>query len=71
MIIPLLQIIVSAGLVFLIILQERSGGMSGLLGGGDGGGFYQTRRGFQKLAFYLTIACTVAFIGLAVAELVL
>ena len=51
MIIAIIQIILSALIITLILLQERSSGMSGLLGG-DGGGYYQARRGMEKLVFY-------------------
>jgi len=47
------QIIVSILLIALILLQERSSGLSGILGGG-GEGFYQTRRGLEKIIFGAT-----------------
>ena len=68
-IIPVLQIIVAVLIVALILLQERSAGMSGLLGG-DGGGFYQARRGVEKIVFISTVALSVAFVALAIIELV-
>jgi protein translocase SecG subunit len=68
MLIPLLQIIVSIALIVLVLLQERSSGLSGLLGG-DGGGFYQARRGAERVVFQATIALTAVFIGLAVFQL--
>jgi len=64
----LLQVIVSVAIVILILLQERSGGFSGLVGGGDGS-VYQTRRGLEKGAFYSTIVLSVVFVGLAVYQL--
>ncbi|MEK9180236.1 MAG: preprotein translocase subunit SecG [Patescibacteria group bacterium] len=70
MIISIAQIVTAVLIVILILLQERSAGISGLLGGGDSGGFYQTRRGLEKIIFYSTIALIVIFIGLAVYELV-
>lgn len=69
MIIPILQIAVSVILVALILLQERSAGISGLLGGGDTGGVYQTRRGLERIIFAATIVCAVIFAGLAVWQL--
>ena len=65
MIITILQIIVSVALITLIILQERSGGMSGLFGG-EGGGVYQTRRGMEKIFFTGTIILAMVFVGLAI-----
>lgn len=69
MIIPVLQIIIAVLIVVLILLQERSAGLSGLLGGGDMGGFYQTRRGLEKIIFTATITLVIVFVALAVVEL--
>ena len=64
------QLIVSILLIALILLQERSSGMSGIFGGGEGG-FYQTRRGLEKAVFIGTIVLTIAFAALAITDLVL
>lgn len=66
--IAITQIILSVLIIALILLQERSSGMSGLLGG-DSGGFYQARRGAEKAVFYGTIILAVAFVALAVFQL--
>jgi preprotein translocase subunit SecG len=70
MIIAIIQIILSIAIIVLILLQERSSGMSGLLGG-DGGGFYQARRGMEKMVFYLTIVLAIVFVLLAIYQLFL
>ncbi|MBM3256811.1 MAG: preprotein translocase subunit SecG [Candidatus Liptonbacteria bacterium] len=67
-IISLIQVLISLAIIGLILLQERSGGMSGLMGGGEGS-VYQTRRGLEKGAFYATIVLCVLFVGLAVYQL--
>jgi len=67
--IAIIQIILSVLIIALILLQERSSGMSGLLGG-DSGGFYQARRGMEKGIFYATIILTVTFVALAIYQLV-
>lgn len=67
--IPLIQIILAVAIIVLILLQERSSGISGLLGG-EGGGYYQARRGMEKIIFYATIALIIIFAGLAVYQLV-
>ncbi|OGY99860.1 MAG: preprotein translocase subunit SecG [Candidatus Liptonbacteria bacterium RIFCSPLOWO2_01_FULL_52_25] len=69
MLIPIAQIVTAAFLVALILLQERSAGLSGLFGG-ESSGFYQTRRGLEKIIFYATIALTVLFIALAMFQLI-
>lgn len=65
----IIQIILSIVIITLILLQQRSAGMSGLLGG-DGGGVYQTRRGMEKSAFYGTIVLSILFVALALYQLV-
>ena len=65
----ILQIIVSIAIIALILLQERSAGLSGISGGG-GGGFYQTRRGFERIIFGSTIVLAILFVVLALAQLV-
>ncbi len=68
---PIAQITVTVLLIVFILLQEKSSGLSGLLGGGTEGGFYQTRRGLEKFVFYGTIVLAIAFAGLALAGLML
>ena len=67
-VISIIQIVLAALIVTLILLQERSSGISGLLGG-DGGTFYQARRGMEKVIFYATIVLIVVFIGVALYRL--
>ncbi len=68
MLIPIVQIIVSILLVILILLQERSAGLSGIFGG-ETGGVYQTRRGLERVIFYGTIVLAAVFVILAVIKL--
>lgn len=63
-----IQIILAIAIITLILLQERSSGMSGLLGG-DGIGFYQARRGAEKIIFYATIVLIVVFVAVAIYSL--
>lgn len=66
-IISIAQIVVSVLLIALILLQERSTGLSGIFGGE--GGVYQTRRGMERFFFGATILLAVVFAALAVANL--
>jgi protein translocase SecG subunit len=68
--IAVIQIILAVIIIGLILLQERSTGMSGLFGGGSGANYYQTRRGMEKFVFIGTIVAAVVFVALAVWQLV-
>ena len=58
-ILPYIQIILSIILITAILLQQSDAGVGGVLGGGDGGGLYHTRRGFEKFLFVLTIVIAI------------
>lgn len=58
-------------LIIFILLQERTSGLSGVLGGDSEGGFYQTRRGLEKIIFSGTIVLALVFAVLALLGLVL
>jgi protein translocase SecG subunit len=64
MYISIVQIVISVILIVLILIQERSGGLSGIFGGA-GTEFYARRRGLERLAFYATIVLIVVFAGLS------
>lgn len=64
------QIVVSLILIVLVLLQERSAGMSGIFGG-DGGGIYQTRRGLERIALGSTVVFAIVFAAISIAQLVL
>ncbi len=68
MVIAIIQILISIVIIVLILLQERSAGLSGIFGG-EGGGFYQTRRGLEKAVFYATIVLSIVFVALAVYQI--
>lgn len=65
----ILQVIVSVIIIVLILVQERSSGLSGAFGGGSATP-YQTRRGMEKGIFAATIISAVVFLALAVINLV-
>ena len=64
------QIIISAVVIVLVLLQERSSGLSGVFGGSESGA-YQTRRGLEKIIFVSTVILTVAFAALSLINLIL
>jgi len=55
----IVQIILSAVLIVLVILQSKGGGLSTMFG--SEGGVYKTRRGFERTLFHITIGVIVAF----------
>jgi len=63
------QVIVSIVLIFLVLIQERAGGLGSLFGGA-GRTSYQTRRGFEKTIFITTIILAILFGALAILNLV-
>ena len=69
---PWLQIILSVVLIGLILLQRSGAELGGAFGGGDaGGGTLYTRRGFERILFFTTIACAVLFVVVNFAALLL
>ena len=70
MVISIVQIVISIALIILILLQERSSGLSGVFGGG-GAEFYQRRRGLEKIIFGVTIVLVIAFAVLSLSSLIL
>lgn len=64
-----LQVLVSIVLIGLILVQERSSGLSSLFGG-SGSTPYQTRRGAEKMIFTATIITSILFLALAVVNLI-
>ncbi len=67
---PILEIITSVVIIVLVLLQERSAGLSGIFGGGESGGYYQTRRGLEKFIFAGTIIFGAVFVALAILQLI-
>lgn len=63
------QITISVILIILILIQERSSGISSFLGGGDSG-FYQARRGLEKFTFIATVVLIAVFVVLSLVNLI-
>ena len=64
-ILTIIQVVVSILLIISIIAQDKGVGLSATFGGG--GEFYRSKRGIDRLMYIMTIALSVAFIGLSVA----
>jgi len=70
MYIAIAQIVISITLIVLILLQERSSGLSGVFGGSEEG-FYQTRRGLERIIFGATIFFAAALVVLSLVNIYL
>ena len=63
-------IITSVGLILSIILQSKGAGLGGLTGA-DTGGVFTSRRGIERILFWVTIGLSVIFFGLVIAIIIL
>ncbi|MCX6778961.1 MAG: preprotein translocase subunit SecG [Candidatus Magasanikbacteria bacterium] len=63
----IVQIILAVLLVAAILLQAKGTGLSGVFGGE--GNIFRTKRGFEKILFYATIALAVLFFATALANI--
>ena len=68
-IIFVIQIILSVALVGLILVQNKGTGLGSTFGGEMG--FYSTRRGVEKMMFYLTCVVAALFLLTSVLRLIL
>jgi len=61
------QVVVSAALVVIIMLQVRGGGLGGIFG--QPSTVFRTRRGVEKVLFQFTIVLVCVFLVIAVLSL--
>lgn len=64
-----IHIVVSILLIISILLQSRGAGLGAMFGGE--GNIYKTKRGAEKTIFVSTIVLAIAFLGLALANLLI
>lgn len=67
-VIALIQIILGVILILVIIIQQKGTGLGTAFGGNLS--FYRTKRGAEKLLFYLTIILSSVFILLSLVGLI-
>ncbi len=68
-VISLIQIILGILLILVIIIQQKGSGLGTSFGGDMS--FYRTKRGAEKLLFYVTIGLSLALILSSLAGLAL
>ncbi len=64
-----IQIILSIALVGLVLIQNKGTGLGSTFGGEMG--FYRTRRGVERMIFYLTIVVSFLFLLTSLLRLIL
>lgn len=64
----IIQIVLAVLLVLVIIIQQKGTGLGSSFGGELS--FYRTKRGAEKMLFYLTIILASVFIALSIAGLI-
>jgi preprotein translocase subunit SecG len=57
-----LQIVIAVVLITVTVIQHKGGGLGGLMGGGQSGGVFRTRRGLERILFRFTIAWGTFFV---------
>ncbi len=65
----IIQIVLAVALIVVILLQNKGTGLGSIMGGD--GNVYRTKRGFEKTLFYSTIAISIAFFGVAIANILI
>jgi preprotein translocase subunit SecG len=61
-------IIISIGLILSVILQSKGAGLGGLTGS-DASSVFTARRGIERVLYWVTIALSILFFGLALADI--
>ena len=64
-----LQIIVSAALIIVILMQASGSGIGTAFGGSES--VYRSKRGVEKLFVYLTVVLAVVFFILSVIQVII
>lgn len=62
MLMNILQIVISAILIAVVLLQVKGSGFGAALGGMSGGSVYRTKRGLERTLFQATIILVIVFL---------
>jgi len=68
--IKIAQLIIAVILIVLVLIQEKGSGVGESFGGSQTG-FYQHRRGLEKVIFIITLVFLALFAGVSVASLLI
>ncbi len=67
--IQIVHVVITVLLITTVLLQQRGSGLGDAFGGDTS--VYVSRRGVEKVLFYLTIVFGITFVALAIVQLVL
>lgn len=65
----IVQLVLAIFLIIVILLQQKGTGLSGVFGGSSN--IYSTKRGVDKILFYVTIVGSALFFVLSVVRLII
>ncbi|MDO8487023.1 MAG: preprotein translocase subunit SecG [Candidatus Curtissbacteria bacterium] len=65
----IVQIIISALLILIILMQAKGSGISTVFGGQ--GGFYRSKRGIEKLFVAFTVILAFLFLVLSIVQVII
>lgn len=68
-ILNIIQLVLAVILIVVVLLQQKGTGLSGVFGGS--GNIYSTKRGVDKILYYVTIATTAIFFIISLVRLVI
>lgn len=68
-ILHIIQIVSAILLIVLVLMQRTSGDFGGAVTGMEGGSFMQTRRGSERFFFSFTVLTAVVFVGVSLASI--
>jgi len=69
MTLDIIQIVIAALLIIAVLLQNQGAGLGATFGGE--GNIYRTKRGAEKFLFWATIILSVAFLAIALINVVI
>ena len=65
----IVQGIIAASLIVIVLVQSQGSGLGNIFGGG-GGETYRTKRGAEKMLFWVTVALGAGFLLISVFNLI-
>lgn len=67
-VVPIVEVVLSVLLIFLILIQSKGSGLSTVFGGE--GNVYSTKRGAERIIFIATIVVAILFFTVAILNVI-